>query len=430
MCMSCDRVRRCGAATHTSLCVIVLTAASAPGIPAHGVTLAPVSSAGLRDDAPKDGIADSIGSVLWVYNSSTATTVAVMEFDVSAFNGQPLSVATVQGQLFVNNSVDRGLRTFLVKIYGGNGEAELGDYAIEALEVGQFSYAPPADSSVEFSIDILDAAATLIGEGATYLGVRVEPAGPDAPNVLSSAPTITLQTGEPAGPKAMAWTVEPANFAQGGAGVDGTEFTPLEPVTVTALGYYDDTFASGPGLSAAHDIGIYDTSTFALVVSATVPAGDQVDLLDEFRIIDVTPTDLVAGRTYVLTAVSEGDYGRVAAPESLTIDSRITMGAWRSGAGQSLSYPGSVVPTENFFLGPTFLFTAELPGDSDGDGVVDAVDECPNTVPGATVDAVGCPPPIRGDLDGDGDVDLDDYAVFVQCMSGADVPADPDCGSL
>ena len=41
-------------------------------------------------------------------------------------------------------------------------------------------------------------------------------------------------------------------------------------------------------------------------------------------------------------------------------------------------------------------------GDSDGDGVPDSIDQCPNTVPGASVDAVGCPPVIFGDLDRDG----------------------------
>lgn len=420
---------RNGATTYAIIGVIILAFGVMPTFPAQGATLSAISSAGLRDNAPEDGIADAIGSTLWVYNISTATAVAVMEYNVSAFTGQSLSVATVQGKLFVNNSNDRGVRTFLVKVYAGNGSTELDDYAIEATEVGQFFYSPPTDHDVEFSIDMLDVATSLIENGATYLGVRVEPAGPDSPNVFSSAPTITLQTGNPPGPKAIAWTVDPINFAQSSTGVDGTEFTPQEPITVTALGYYDDTFVSGPGLSVPHDVGIYDLVTFDLVVSAEVPAGDQVALVDVFRIIEITPTDLVAGRTYVLAAVSEGDYGRVAAPASLAVDPRITMEAWRVGAGSTLSLPGSVVPTENFFLGPTFLFTAEPSGDADGDGVVDGLDECPNTIPEVKVDEVGCPPLVNGDFDRDGDVDLDDYGIFEQCMSGADTPADPDCGN-
>ncbi len=45
------------------------------------------------------------------------------------------------------------------------------------------------------------------------------------------------------------------------------------------------------------------------------------------------------------------------------------------------------------------------PVDSDGDGVLDPIDQCPNTPAGTVVDATGCPPPVPGidpDLDADG----------------------------
>lgn len=44
------------------------------------------------------------------------------------------------------------------------------------------------------------------------------------------------------------------------------------------------------------------------------------------------------------------------------------------------------------------------PADTDGDGVADPSDQCPNTPPGTAVDAVGCPLP-PADTDGDGVVD-------------------------
>ncbi len=413
----------------TLFSVIILALAAMSAVPAHGATLWPADDAGLRDDAPEDGVADSMTSTLWVYNNYSATTVAVMEYSVSAFTGQTLSVATVQGELAVNNANNVGVRTFLVKIYAGNGTVELSDYAIAATEVGQFSYAPPADTRAPFTIDMLGAAQALISSGATYIGVRVEPAGSDSPNVFPTPPTITLQTGAPPGPEAIAWTVEPAHVAQTGSGVDGTEFTPSEPITVTALGYYDDTYQSDPGLSVPHDVGIYNLDTYALVVSATVPAGAQAPLVDEFRFVEITPTDLVAGQTYVLAAVSNGDWARNAGPDYRIVDPRITVGAWLVSGSSSLTFPTIPLATESIFLGPTFLFTGESADDSDGDGVADGVDECPDTIPGVTVDAVGCPPPIIGDLDRDGDVDLDDYAMLVQCMSGTDTPADPSCGS-
>ncbi|HSW44050.1 MAG TPA: hypothetical protein VLM89_00590, partial [Phycisphaerae bacterium] len=99
--------------------------------------------------------------------------------------------------------------------------------------------------------------------------------------------------------------------------------------------------------------------------------------------------------------------------------------------------------------------------DDDDDSVGNDCDLCADTVPGATVDAGGCPPIIPGDADRDGDVDsqdcaafeacasgpavpyagqcgnwdfdldtdvdLYDFAVFQRCFSGADLPADPDC---
>jgi len=102
--------------------------------------------------------------------------------------------------------------------------------------------------------------------------------------------------------------------------------------------------------------------------------------------------------------------------------------------------------------------------DADGDGVGDACDICPDTPPGTQVDVDGCPIS-RADFDRDNDVDQDDFAhlqaclkgnlseqtepncqdtkldsddyvdhddvaLFLQCMSGSGIPADPNCPSL
>ncbi len=53
--------------------------------------------------------------------------------------------------------------------------------------------------------------------------------------------------------------------------------------------------------------------------------------------------------------------------------------------------------------------------DADCDGVIDSVDVCPNTPPGVAVDAEGRP---IGDLDGDCDNDLDDFAIFSRGVTG------------
>jgi hypothetical protein len=71
----------------------------------------------------------------------------------------------------------------------------------------------------------------------------------------------------------------------------------------------------------------------------------------------------------------------------------------------------------------------ECETDSDGDGVPDDCDACPNTIPGSPVDASGCPPLIPGDYDRDGDVDTDDYDAFESCASGPAIPYSGDCAA-
>ncbi|HUU83464.1 MAG TPA: hypothetical protein VM243_08175 [Phycisphaerae bacterium] len=58
---------------------------------------------------------------------------------------------------------------------------------------------------------------------------------------------------------------------------------------------------------------------------------------------------------------------------------------------------------------------------------IDALESDPLTKPYLTIDeGVAIP----GDADADGDVDLSDYATFLGCMSGPDLPADPGCETL
>jgi hypothetical protein len=67
--------------------------------------------------------------------------------------------------------------------------------------------------------------------------------------------------------------------------------------------------------------------------------------------------------------------------------------------------------------------------DDDGDGVANACDQCPATVPGALVDATGCPPIIAGDFNRDGDVDFLDLAELQNCF-GANTTQEPSCGNF
>jgi len=68
--------------------------------------------------------------------------------------------------------------------------------------------------------------------------------------------------------------------------------------------------------------------------------------------------------------------------------------------------------------------------DGDNDGVGDLCDACPGTNPGVPVDSSGCPAPIPGDFDRDGDVDMEDFGRFQVCLTGPYVPQnDPNCAN-
>ena len=71
---------------------------------------------------------------------------------------------------------------------------------------------------------------------------------------------------------------------------------------------------------------------------------------------------------------------------------------------------------------------AGVPGDLDGDGDVDQEDfgHFQACLTGLAV-PVTDPDCQEANLDGDSDVDLDDFIVFQQCLSGANVPADLNC---
>jgi len=64
--------------------------------------------------------------------------------------------------------------------------------------------------------------------------------------------------------------------------------------------------------------------------------------------------------------------------------------------------------------------------DADADGLGDACDVCLATIPGATVDANGCPPYIRFDFDRDGDVDGTDLEQFTSCTTGPGIAGPPE----
>ncbi|MDD3762232.1 MAG: OmpA family protein [Nevskiales bacterium] len=90
--------------------------------------------------------------------------------------------------------------------------------------------------------------------------------------------------------------------------------------------------------------------------------------------------------------------------EDLLIDYRLTFGLqWAIGGYVAASEP-VIAPVEDCELAVVDPVTgrSDCGLDSDRDGVLDSLDQCPSTQEGATVDARGCPVDLGGDVDADG----------------------------
>jgi hypothetical protein len=144
-----------------------------------------------------------------------------------------------------------------------------------------------------------------------------------------------------------------SNIAEGTSGI---RFTPIQDISVFALGYFD---AGGDGLNFAHDLGIYD-STQALIPGSTAAVGQGVAdvLLDNFRYKSITPITLLAGNSYVVVGYdipgddqAAQDWSNViVAPEIGPVEYLY-----------SLSTGGITSPTISYpvpYFGPNFQFEA------------------------------------------------------------------------
>jgi hypothetical protein len=150
-----------------------------------------------------------------------------------------------------------------------------------------------------------------------------------------------------------------------------------------AVLYYDPPIATG--YTYAIDPG--SANFGAVIVPAPLPNGDAAFLLE----VNGATYPLVAGELFNLTNI---------APSGVQ-SFRIT--------GIDASESIAATNPKGFVTGLIFVSPVEMPtsftmvpiADSDGDGVEDALDRCPNTPSGTPVDANGCSAAQR-DTDGDG----------------------------
>jgi uncharacterized protein DUF4082 len=149
----------------------------------------------------------------------------------------------------------------------------------------------------------------------------------------------------------------------------GWGFTVNQTLTVNRLGFADFGF---DGLAQAHDVGLY-TSSGTLLVSGTVAAGTNSPADGNFRWVNVAPTVLNAGSTYVIGAFLAGngdewawDAGKLGIHLiNLSIDPRITISGtarYNCCSETSLKFPASQIDdSRTMFVGPNFDTVATTP---------------------------------------------------------------------
>ena len=153
-------------------------------------------------------------------------------------------------------------------------------------------------------------------------------------------------------------------FASLGTGLDndgsvfeqGWRFTANRALSVTALGFYDQ---SKDGLSTSHRVGIFDVANRLLVGSTTVLRADPLTGYFRFHTLSA-PFALTPGRDYYIVAVLNSGADGYATGVTPTVNTAITFRSSATnmtGVGSgALIYPDSTTSFTNGNFGPTFRF--------------------------------------------------------------------------
>jgi len=138
----------------------------------------------------------------------------------------------------------------------------------------------------------------------------------------------------------------------------GWQFTVNTPITVTALGVFDD---SQDGLVESHDVGIWN-STGALVTSGTVASGTVDPLTDQFRYVSasalLTPGNYNIGALWVDGADPNLFPGDVTGFATIP---QITFVQDAFAAGGTLANPVNTASPMPSYFGPNFQAGAVVP---------------------------------------------------------------------
>ncbi|MEX1232208.1 MAG: PEP-CTERM sorting domain-containing protein [Planctomycetaceae bacterium] len=168
----------------------------------------------------------------------------------------------------------------------------------------------------------------------------------------------------------------------------GWEFSTNSSIMVTELGWFDRIgVTSDPGFASAHTIAIFSSNGDVLVSASVSPgtvnpiAGLPVissntdEIRGYFRYVEVTPTVLTAGQSYIISGTNPLEFPDPFAvgfsvDDDMTVDSDINFVQGRMsslGTGSSLVFPTEEMPVDEWNgrnFGPNFQFVpvpASLP---------------------------------------------------------------------
>ena len=138
-------------------------------------------------------------------------------------------------------------------------------------------------------------------------------------------------------------------------GVDGFSFAPTEAIRVTELGWYDQ---GGDGLLHAHQVGIFDSTSQALLATVTVNSASVLGA-SNFRFAALlTALDLVAGHSYIVAGFGNGpnyDPYLDVVSGGVTYGAEIGFQAYRYAFSTGLVYP-ALIGGANPLFGANFRY--------------------------------------------------------------------------
>lgn len=157
-----------------------------------------------------------------------------------------------------------------------------------------------------------------------------------------------------------------ASFHNGGgtltqlqASAMGWEFSVTDFVTISSLGIWD---SGSDGLSKVHQVGIFRSDTFSLVVGASIIDGTAAPLIDGSRFVPVAPVTLSPGVLYYILADDFTADPFVSGPNSMGFGPEITWVALANSSGITIHDTPVFTPGTLGNLGPNFRYTVPTPG--------------------------------------------------------------------